>query len=149
MAHSSASSGLSGDFFIYSTLEKESEAMNYTARRTATFIWRLGIATGNNLLVTILDFILPSVIVNKATAPFPFLWTELRKVLASQNIVLKRSSAAPYNFYRRRRQLYRSRREKNCSWTLPSDPFWDDLSKQFWQRSYIWWWWRTRMIARL
>lgn len=49
----------------------------------------IGEAIGEDLLLIISESNLPSVVFDKATELFPFIWTGLRKFLRSQNVALK------------------------------------------------------------
>lgn len=74
---------------MYSTQEKETEAMNNTACEAVMFIHSTGAAAGDNLLLITSESILPSMTFNKATAAFSFIWTELRIFLVSRVVALK------------------------------------------------------------
>lgn len=64
--------------FMANATETKINALSDAARGLFLTLHSLGPKTGNNLCRTIADMISPEMMFNRGTAPFPFLWTELR-----------------------------------------------------------------------
>lgn len=89
MATVLTSMNLFEDTFMCIRQKKDIEAINNTARRIVMLLSGIVSETGENFCTLISESISPTILFNRAVAPFPSFWTELRKLPVTRGITLR------------------------------------------------------------